>query len=371
LDCADVQVGAEDTEGNIPYPDEETAYTEMRARVEAMYAAGADLPMVTAQVAFVDLAKTEEYKDYAALEAVHLGDTIRCIHEDYGVDLSQRVVAYDYDALTGRYINITIGTVAPSLGTTMYAQDLDLSALKDEMDSAVKVDKPYNKVYINHEDGFVAESTIDGQEVTGKFNAAGSGWYDNTGKFIGGMAVIQGLLAMIAGVLTNDKDGACWATIGQTVLDGREYSGMFIYNKGYSTENPALKLIAYHNGEIAISSDGYGWLRIINGTLLYYDANNQERMSIAAGGDFMVRDQNGAVRMHLENNGANRFYDQNQHEVLATYTDGTAVIRDKTRDRLVISPTDSYIRAPGATNHAIGADASGPYRIKSGTKTYF
>jgi len=249
--------------------------------------------------------------------------------------MSQRVVAYDYDALTGRYINITIGTVAPSLGTTMYAQDLDLSALKDEMDSAVKVDKPYNKVYINHEDGFVAKSTIDGQEVTGKFNAAGAGWYDNTGKFIGGISVVHGLLAMTAGVLTNDKDGPCYATIGQTIINGNLYRGLFIFHSEYSTENPIAKIVAYSDGTIAVSSDGHGWLQIAQGGgFAYFDAGGTNRLYITADGDFIVWDAGGTNRMWL-------------------------------------SSTDSFIRAPGATNHAIGADTTGPYRVKNGVKTYF
>jgi len=344
----------------------------MRARVAAMYEQGADLPMVTAQVAFVDLAKTEEYKDYAALEEVYLGDTIRCIHEDYGVDLSQRVVAYDYDALTGRYINITIGTVAPSLGTTMYAQDLDLSALKDEMDSAVKVDKPYNKVYINHEDGFVAESTIDGQEVTGKFNAAGAGWYDNTGKFIGGMSVVQGLLAMVASVLTNDKDGACYATIGQTVLDGREYSGLFIFHRNYSTEYPIAKIVAYYDGTIAFSSDGHGWLQIApDGNFAYWDANNVNRLNIFLDGRFAIRDGS-YERLHLSAGGDFYVRDANGQTRLSMTAAGNLTIWDAGgTQRMWLSSTDSYIRAPGATNHAIGADTSGPYRVKNGVKTYF
>ncbi len=60
-------------------------------------------------VSFVALWQTEEYKNYAPLERVVLGDTVRVQYPDIGVDAEFRVVRVVYDALEERYTEITLG----------------------------------------------------------------------------------------------------------------------------------------------------------------------------------------------------------------------------------------------------------------------
>lgn len=371
---SDVQVGAEDEDGNIPYPTTAAAQTELRARVAAMYAQGVDLPRITASVNFIDLARTEEYKDYAVLETVNLGDTVRCVHDEYDVDLIQRVVSYQYNALAGKYETVILGDIAPTLGDTLWAQDIDLSALQDKMTSVVKQGALYNNVYINHEDGFVAEATISGKKVKAKFNASGMGWYDSTDKLIGGAAVLNNLLAIIAGVLSDDINGNCYAKIGSVVLDGNIYQGIFVYRKDYSTSSPVLKLVAYSTGSVAFSSDGNGWITIFSdGTLQYRDANSTVRFEVQDEGTFAIWDHEGIQRISVRNDGDFVVWDAAGRERLAVDGDtNSLLVRDTAgRVRMWLHDGDSYIRAPGATNHAVGADSGGPYYVKNGSKTYF
>lgn len=71
-----------------------------------------DEPTASYRVSFADLASTREYADFAELETVELGDTVTVRHADLGVALSARVVAYDYNPLTGSYVSVELGSVA-------------------------------------------------------------------------------------------------------------------------------------------------------------------------------------------------------------------------------------------------------------------
>jgi phage minor structural protein len=101
---------AEDDDA-IPLPE---AYAVLRALAAREYSAGhIDLPQATYDVSFAPLERTEEYKEFASLEKVSIGDTVRVIHEDDGFDITARMVSYKYDPLTESYISITLGSYAP------------------------------------------------------------------------------------------------------------------------------------------------------------------------------------------------------------------------------------------------------------------
>ncbi len=58
-----------------------------------------DIPFFNYEVEFEELGKTEEYKQYKNLEKINLGDTVTIRHEELGLDLKGRMIAYDYDCL--------------------------------------------------------------------------------------------------------------------------------------------------------------------------------------------------------------------------------------------------------------------------------
>lgn len=99
-----------------PHEDElplEQAYARLRKLAKAEYALRhVDQPACSYKVSFVDLASTREYSDLRDLETVLLGDTVTVRHDDLGVALTARVVAYDFDPLAGEYISIELGSVA-------------------------------------------------------------------------------------------------------------------------------------------------------------------------------------------------------------------------------------------------------------------
>ena len=102
--------------------DEETTRTQaldmLRNAARAEFEKGLDKPLVTATVEFIPLQDTEEYKDLKILEHVYLGDTVNIFHEDLNITLEAEVISYEFDALSKRYIKVTVGNTNPRYGDT-------------------------------------------------------------------------------------------------------------------------------------------------------------------------------------------------------------------------------------------------------------
>lgn len=143
--------------GVVAYPTLATAQKAVRDNVQAYYADGADVPKISVSVTFASLTESEEYKQFSILENVQLGDDVYCVYGDMKLNL--RVVAYKYNANEGKMISIKLGVVPKSIINTLWAQDLNLSALKDKIVRTIKEGEKYNDVYINHGEGFVAADT--------------------------------------------------------------------------------------------------------------------------------------------------------------------------------------------------------------------
>jgi len=100
-------------------------YSDMRKAAQAEFDAGCDLPTVTLKVDFVNLTDAEEYRQYAALTNIFLGDSVRVVARRIGVEVSMRMTQYSYDCLTRKYTSVTLGTVADTLeGSAISARQL-------------------------------------------------------------------------------------------------------------------------------------------------------------------------------------------------------------------------------------------------------
>ena len=87
--------------------DHEQALTLLREKSKKAFELGADKPEITCTVAFIDLSQTEEYKYYAVLEKIYLGDTVGVQYK--GINVLTRCVGYTYDCLQNRYIHVELG----------------------------------------------------------------------------------------------------------------------------------------------------------------------------------------------------------------------------------------------------------------------
>lgn len=77
------------------------------------------LPNNNLTVSFVALWNTDEYKEIAPLERVHMGDTVRVVYNKLGVDSSMRVIRTVYDTLLERYDEITLGDTTFNLSMAL------------------------------------------------------------------------------------------------------------------------------------------------------------------------------------------------------------------------------------------------------------
>lgn len=119
-----VSEAKEVTDGDEP-KSKTQCYAEMRKAAQAEFDGGCDLPTVTLKVDFVNCSDAEEYKQYAALTDIFLGDRVRVVARRIGVEVSMRMTQYTYDCLTRKYTSVTLGTAADTLeGSTISSRQL-------------------------------------------------------------------------------------------------------------------------------------------------------------------------------------------------------------------------------------------------------
>ena len=104
----DVRVG----EGEGTVPTEQQAEQIVADRIALMWVRGAHKPRASCSVEFVDLERAGLTLDWS--EDVRIGDRIRAIWEHH-VDIEQRVVRTEWDALAGRWTKIVLGQPARNM----------------------------------------------------------------------------------------------------------------------------------------------------------------------------------------------------------------------------------------------------------------
>jgi len=262
----DIKVGAADTGGVVQYATDGDAYTEMRARCNALFAAGLDRPAVTLAVQFASLAGVDGYDQFAALNTVDLGDTVTVKHEPLNVDLALRVISVVWDVLSERYDDLTIGDKKPNLGQTVSGIDTSVANLDQQMSGALMQGEEYNNVYINHEDGFVAEATLEDDVITIKGNAQ-DGWavYINDVKAMG-MRVIAGRARFVADAMTSQLDDRGFIAVGDdptTLTPDAMYGYYDVLGNGTYVKRFKIHYTAHGAVFHAINDDDdYGYMEV-------------------------------------------------------------------------------------------------------------
>lgn len=114
--------------------DFDEAPTEIQLRTAAeVYITKHDIgvPTVSIKVSFVNLKDTIEYKDMESLQNVHLCDTLTVQFEKLGINTTAKVSAYEWDVLGEKYNEINVGTIKPSLASTINDQNAQTVASID------------------------------------------------------------------------------------------------------------------------------------------------------------------------------------------------------------------------------------------------
>ncbi|MED3223032.1 phage tail spike protein, partial [Bacillus thuringiensis] len=100
-----------------------------------------DQPKANYNVKFQELSQTEEYKDYKHLQSVYMADTVTVEHQEDGIDIKAKVIAYKYDPIKKEYLDITIGNFKESFTDVSGRVDLvqeELSNMPNSILDAAK-----------------------------------------------------------------------------------------------------------------------------------------------------------------------------------------------------------------------------------------
>lgn len=92
---------------------------ELKKRIQKMYDEGADLPVLNVKVDFVQLEKTEEFKDFAFLKNIKIGDTITVYHEKMNFNKKVKMISYKYDCILQEYKSIQLGELRGNLADSI------------------------------------------------------------------------------------------------------------------------------------------------------------------------------------------------------------------------------------------------------------
>lgn len=99
--------------------DENKTVSELREESQALLDSGVDIPLVNIKVDFIPLSKTVEYKNYAILEDVQLGDIVTVIHNKMNFSKRARVISYEWDCLLEQYNEVELGDFMPTLASSV------------------------------------------------------------------------------------------------------------------------------------------------------------------------------------------------------------------------------------------------------------
>ncbi len=88
---------------------------------------------------FVPLSDSAEYKEFAALEEIHIGDIISLYAEGPEIDVERKCVSYNYDVLLGRYVDLTMGDPKESLAKSLVDQNMSMADTVRHLEVTFKI----------------------------------------------------------------------------------------------------------------------------------------------------------------------------------------------------------------------------------------
>ena len=134
-------------EGHIP-----TAQELNQAAIDYMANYQSGLPEETTNLAFIPLWLTEEFKDYATVERVALGDTIRVTCDNIDADVTARIVEVTWDVLKDRYEDLVTGKARNGLEEqfTKMSEKIEEETALLKTDLQIAIDKATDMITGNN-----------------------------------------------------------------------------------------------------------------------------------------------------------------------------------------------------------------------------
>lgn len=261
------------------------AQAALIAAAKAEFKAGIDVPLVNYKVTMQELANTQQYKKYAMLESVSLGDVITCKHRKLNIDIKARCISLEYDCINKKNISVELGNF-----TDDYFDNLSTAAS-----------------LINSITGGKS-NTVLAEKITGIINAVST-------QFRAQSSIAQ--RQDVRAILFEDLDPAsptfgamCLGTLGfeiasQRTVDGKDWD--------WNTFGTGQGFFADYIVAGTMLAD-----RIFGGTLTLGGVNN-------GNGICEVKDSNGNVVVKLDTNGVTATAGTFSGNVSGATVSGTAI----------------------------------------------
>lgn len=83
-------------------------------------------------LSFIDMSSTKEGSRFENLDHVELGDTVKVVYEDAGIEVDLRVISAEYDALSERYNSIELGEKEDKMSDSTIQNGDNVSALTND-----------------------------------------------------------------------------------------------------------------------------------------------------------------------------------------------------------------------------------------------
>lgn len=119
----DVSIVDKDPDNETTFTNVTTARNKLRSLAQKDINGGCDLPEYSMEVNFAYLQYAEGWEDYAALQSVHLYDSVIVIDEMIGLHAETRVVEYEWDCLKEQYTKIILGDIQ-SVKPTVFSYNM-------------------------------------------------------------------------------------------------------------------------------------------------------------------------------------------------------------------------------------------------------
>ncbi len=160
-----------------------TNTTELQQAALDFLNSGADLPKVNIKADFQELSKTDEYKDYAILERVQLGDVVTVVNSRMNFSKKAKVISYDWDCLLERYNQVELGDFVADLTASVTSGEKSLATATSASTEVKQVFNLVNgKATINTDGLYICVDTSSIDTATKIFHFGSYGLrYSSTG----------------------------------------------------------------------------------------------------------------------------------------------------------------------------------------------
>ena len=128
-------VTAEEAETPDQIVTEAQAHEQLRASVKNLYEnEKVQYPTINYTINFIDLKTTREYQQYKFLQNVNIGDIVKVTHRDLNIiNLDCRLSKYSYNALTGEFESVEVGTTTKKISSDIMKFNDNLNTNKQQI----------------------------------------------------------------------------------------------------------------------------------------------------------------------------------------------------------------------------------------------